>query len=251
MDRIIYTVANGANRVLDQQAVLSNNLANIGSTGFREQFINYRSVPVVAGDELSTRVSTVATTPGSNLEQGIMTETGRALDLAVTGEGWFSVQTPDGGEAFTRAGEFQVSLQGLLVNRDGYPVLSADNAPIEIPDRGTVTFSRDGTITALGAGDNPADIQVIGQIKLSNPEPAALQRGGDGYFRADPEALPFVASDPAVQMVSGFVEKSNVSAAGTMVALIENARRFEMQMKVIQDASGIEQNANSILSIGN
>ena len=250
MDRIIYTVANGANRVLDQQAVLSNNMANIGTTGFREQLVNYRSVPLVSGDGLSTRVATVATTPGSNLEPGIMTETGRALDLAVTGDGWFSVQTPDG-EAFTRGGEFQVSPQGLLVNRDGYPVLSADNAPIEIPDRGTVTFSGDGTITALGAGDNPADIQVLGQIKLANPQAAALRRGDDGYFRADPDIQPFVPADPAVRMVSGFVEKSNVSAAETMVALIENARRFEMQMKVVQDAGSIAQNANSILSIGN
>jgi len=250
MDRIIYTAANGANRVLDQQAVLSNNMANLGTAGFREQLSNYRSVPLVSEVGLPTRVSTVATTPGSNLEQGVMTETGRALDLAITGEGWFSVQTPDG-EASTRAGEFQVSPQGLLVNRDGYPVLSADNAPIEIPDRGTVTFSGDGTITALGAGDNPADIQIIGQIKLANLQPAALQRGDDGYFRADPQVQPAVQADPAVRMVSGFVEKSNVNAAENMVALIENARRFEMQMKVIQDAGSNAQQANSILSVGN
>src|SRR5690606_16449071 len=99
MDRIIYTAANGANRVLDQQAVLSNHMANLGTAGFREQLSNYRSVPLVSEVGLPTRVSTVATTPGSNLEQGVMTETGRALDLAITGEGWFSVQTPDG-EAF-------------------------------------------------------------------------------------------------------------------------------------------------------
>lgn len=250
MDRIIYTVANGANRVLDQQAVLSNNMANINTTGFREQMLNYRAVPVVAEQGLPTRVSTVATTPGSNMRQGVMAETGRALDLAVTGDGWFSVQTP-AGEAYTRAGEFDVNAQGMLVNRDGYLVMSADNMPIEIPERGTVTFSGDGTITALGAGDNPADIQNIGQIKLVNPQPAALQRGDDGYFRADPAVQPFVPADPAVRMVSGFVEKSNVSAAETMVALIENSRRFEMQMKVIRDAGSNAQQANSILSIGN
>src|SRR5690606_38321618 len=103
MDRIIYTAANGANRVLDQQAVLTNNMANIGTTGFRQQLLNYRSVPVVSEQGLPTRVSTVTATPGSNMEQGVMAETGRALDVAVTGEGWFSVQTPDG-EAYTRAG---------------------------------------------------------------------------------------------------------------------------------------------------
>lgn len=248
MDRIIYTAANGANRVLDQQTVLSNNMANVNTTGFRAQLLNYRSVPVVAEQGLPTRVSTVASTPGSSFEQGVMAETGRALDLAITGDGWFSVQTPDG-EAYTRGGEFGVNPQSLLVNRDGYPVMSADNMPIEIPDRGTVTFSSDGTITALGAGDNPADIQVLGQLKLVNPELAAMQRGDDGYFRTDPNVQPFAAADPAVRVLSGFVEKSNVSPAETMVALIENARRFEMQMKVIQDAGSNAQQANSILSI--
>src|SRR5690606_24660171 len=99
MDRLVYTAVNGANRVLDQQAVLTNNLANVGTAGFREQLINCRSVPVMAEQGLPPRVSTVATTPGSNRRPGIMTETGRALDVAITGDGWFSVQTPNG-EAF-------------------------------------------------------------------------------------------------------------------------------------------------------
>lgn len=250
MDRIIYTAANGANRVLDQQAVLTNNMANIGTTGFREQLLNYRSVPVVSEQGLPTRVSTVATTPGSNMQQGVMAETGRALDVAITGEGWFSVQTPNG-EAFTRAGEFEVNSDSMLVNRDGYLVMSADNMPIEIPDRGIVTITGDGTIAALGAGDNPNDIQNVGQLKLVSPQRAALVRGDDGYFRADPNVQPFVPADPNIRVVSGFVEKSNVSAAETMVSLIENARRFEMQMKVIRDAGSNAQQANSILSAGN
>ncbi|HLU18539.1 MAG TPA: flagellar basal body rod protein FlgF [Pusillimonas sp.] len=250
MDRLVYTAVNGANRVLDQQAVLTNNLANVGTAGFREQLINYRSVPVMAEQGLPTRVSTVATTPGSNMRPGIMTETGRALDVAITGDGWFSVQTPNG-EAFTRAGEFSINTEGMLVNRDGYLVMSADNVPIQIPDRGIVTITGDGTITAIGAGDNPNDIQNVAQLKLSKPQENALIRGADGYFRANPDIEPFVPANPDVRVVSGYIENSNVSAAETMVALIENARRFEMQMKVIRDASSIAQDANSILSAGN
>lgn len=250
MDRIIYTAANGANRVLDHQTVLSNNLANVNTTGFRSQLANYRSVPVVAEQGLPTRVSTVTTTPGSNFQQGVMAETGRALDLAVAGEGWFSVQTPNG-EAYTRAGEFGVSPENLLVNRDGFPVMSADNMPIEVPDRGSLTFASDGSISALGAGDNPNDLQMLGQLKLVTPDAAALQRSDDGYFRVDPNVQPAVPANPNVRVLSGFVEKSNVSPAETMVALIENARRFEMQMNVIRDASSNAQQANSILSAGN
>ncbi len=245
MDRIIYTAAGGAARVLEQQAVISNNMANVSTTGFREQMAIYRSVPVVGQPGLPTRVSTITATPTSNFEQGVMAETGHALDLAVTGDGWFSVQTPEG-EAYTRAGELAVSQDNLLVTQQGYPVLSNDGGPIEIPERGSVSFSGDGQISALGAGDNPGDIQQLGQLKLVNPPVASMQRGDDGLYRlADGEAAP---ADPQVRMISGFVEKSNVNPAEAMVGMIANARRFEMQMKIIQDASSNAERANSILS---
>ncbi|NYT87067.1 flagellar basal-body rod protein FlgF [Pollutimonas harenae] len=246
MDRIIYTAAGGAARVLEQQSVISNNLANVNTAGFREQMAIYRSVPVVgAAPTLPTRVSTVTSTPASHLGQGVMVETGHALDAAITGDGWFSVQTPQG-EAYTRAGEFAVNEQNLLVTSQGYPVLSADGAPVEIPERGAVTFSGDGQISVLGAGDRPNDIQLIGQLKLVNPQPDGLLRGGDGLFRAaNGQAAP---ADPQVRMIAGFVEKSNVNPAEAMVGMIANARRFEMQMKVIQDASSNAERANSILS---
>src|SRR5690606_548231 len=223
MDRIIYTAAGGAARVLEQQAVISNNMVNVSTTGFREQMAIYRSVPVVGQPGLPTRVSTVTATLTCNFGQGVMAETGHALDLAVTGDGWFSVQTPQG-EAYTRAGELAVNQDNLLVNQQGYPVLSNDGGPIEIPERGSVSFSGDGQISALGAGDNPGDIQQLGQLKLVNPPAASMQRGDDGLFRlAGGEAA---QADPQVRMVSGFVEKSNVNPAEAMVGMIANARRF-------------------------
>lgn len=246
MDHLIYTAMSGASRTLEQQSVISNNMANISTTGFREQIAMYRAVPVVGqSTELQTRASTVTTTPGSMMGQGAMAETGYALDLAITGDGWFAVQTPEG-EAYTRAGDLSVSADNVLVTATGRPVLSADNAPIDVPERGSITFASDGTITALGAGDNPRDIQNLGQLKLVNPEPDALARGDDGLFRLpDGQAAP---ADPQVSIVAGFIEKSNVSPAQAMVGMIANARRFEMQMKMIQDASANAERANSILS---
>jgi len=245
MDRIVYTAAGGAARVLEQQAVISNNMANVSTAGFREQMAVYRSVPVVGQPGMPTRVATVASTPGSNFQQGTMMETGHALDAAIKGDGWFSVQTLQG-EAYTRAGEFAVNQQGLLVTQQGWPVLSVDGQPIAIPDRGMVTFSVDGQVSALGAGDNPKDIQLVGQLKLVNPPAATMARGDDGLFRVA-GGQPAQA-DPMVRIVPGFVEKSNVNAAEAMVGMIANARRFEMQMKVIQDASANAERANSILS---
>lgn len=245
MDRIIFTAMNGAQRLLEQQSAVSNNLANVNTTGFREQLAIQRAVPLQGGALFPTRVANATVTPGTRHEQGAMAETGHALDVAIRGEGWFAVQTPSG-EAYTRAGDFSVDANNMLVTKQGYPVLSADGAPIELPDRGAVTFSTDGQISALGAGDNPRDIQVLGQLKLVNPEMNTLERGADGWHRlADGNIAP---AAPEVSIAPGFVEKSNVNPAQAMVAMINNTRQFEMQMKIISDASTREEKANSILS---
>jgi len=246
MDRMIYTAAAGAARTLQTQAVMSNNLANVNTAGFREQLAANRAVPIVGQHMMDTRVSTVASTPGSHMRQGIMEETGHTLDVAIRGPGWFAVQTTQG-EAYTRAGEFAVNTENQLVMRhNGLPVLSADGAPMELPERGTLTITSDGTVSALGAGENPRDIQMVGQLRLVNPDASELARGDDGLFRmAQGDAAP---ADPTVTVVSGFVEKSNVSASEAMVGMIANARHFEMQMKVIRDAATNEERANSILS---
>ena len=177
--------------------------------------------------------------------QGAMAETGYALDLAISGDGWFAVQTPEG-EAYTRAGDLSVNPDNVLVTATGLPVLSNDNAIIDVPERGSVTFASDGTITALGAGDNPRDIQILGVLKLVNPDAETLVRGDDGLFRLQDGLV--APADPQVRIVAGFLEKSNVSPAKAMVGLIANARRFEMQMKMIQDASTNAERANTILS---
>lgn len=245
MDRIVYTAASGASRVLEHQSIVSNNLANAATAGFREELAIYRAVPLQGHNSLPTRVSTAAASTASSYQQGGMAETGHALDLAIRGEGWFAVQTPDG-EAYTRAGEFGVSVDNLLVTQSGLPVLSAENAPIEIPERGTLTFSDDGQISVIGAGDNPNDVQNIGQVKMVNPPTEQLVRGEDGLFRLPGgEAAP---ADPGVRLVSGFVERSNVNPAEAMVTMIANARLFEMQMRVIQEAKTNADRGNSILS---
>lgn len=247
MDRILYTAANGAARVLEQQAVIANNMANVTTTGFRRQMALYRSVPVQGhAGELPTRVSTIASTPGSQFRHGILAETGRALDAAIAGEGWFTVQTSNG-EAYTRAGEFAVNDRNELVTTRGLPVLSANGQPIKVPGRGNITLTADGQVTVSGIGGDPRNIQRIGQLKLVNPPIEQLERGGDGLFRVTGKQP--AEADPAVRIIPGAIEKSNVNPAEAMVAMISNARQFEMQMKVIESTNANEKRANSILSI--
>jgi flagellar basal-body rod protein FlgF len=118
---------------------------------------------------------------------------------------------------------------------------------VEVPERGALTFSSDGRISVLGAGERPGDIQALGRLKLVNPPVSGLLRGADGLFRTvDGQPAP---ADEQVRVLAGFIERSNVSPAQAMVGLISNARQFEMQMKVIQDAGVNAERANSILAL--
>lgn len=251
MDRVIYTVANGAGRTAENQAVLTNNLANTGTTGFREQLAMYRSVPVNDGTSLPTRVATVTTTPGSNFALGPLQSTGRELDVALSGEGWLAIQTPQG-EAYTRAGSLEVGVNGVLQTATGLAVLSDQDGLLEVPEQAALTIASDGTVTALGAGDAPNNLLNLGRLKMVSPPEAQLVRGDDGLFRlaaqADGTPAPPEPADPALRLATGVLEGSNVSAAGAMVAMIENARRFEMQMQVVHEANKNAERANGLLS---
>ncbi|GAB1849451.1 flagellar basal body rod protein FlgF [Achromobacter xylosoxidans] len=252
MDRIIYTAMNGAARITEHQAALSNNMANVNTPGFREQIALYRSVPVNDGVSLPTRVSTVASTPRNNFEMGNMQTTGRDLDVALaSSNGWIAVQTPQG-EAYTRAGSLQVGVNGLLQTSLGQPVMSDQNGIIDVPDQAALTITSDGTITAIGAGDAPNNILTLGRIKLANPPEAQLVHGDDGVFRLAPvngQPAPPVPADPSLRVLSGVLEGSNTNPMAAMVGMIENARRFEQQMQVVQQADRNAERANGILSV--
>lgn len=249
MDRIIYTAANGAMRTLEQQAALSNNMANVNTSGFRAQMSMYRAVPIVGAAGQDTRVLTATADSASLFEQGAMTQTGRPMDIAIEGPGWIAVRAADGSEGYTRSGSLHVNPQGQLTTITGQLVLDDGGQPIDIPERGKISFNKLGTINVLGAGDRPRDITALGQIKLVNPDPQTLVRGNDGLFRVKNEQgqVGAAPADPGVRIISKTLEGSNVNSAQVMVGLIENARRFEMQMKIISDANQNEQKANSIL----
>jgi flagellar basal-body rod protein FlgF len=247
MDRMIYIGMGGAKQAMEQQASVANNMANVSTPGFRAQINNYRAVPVT-GDEMATRAMVVATTPGADMRSGPLMQTGRSLDVAVRGDGWLAVQTPNGGEAYTRVGNLQVGAEGQLMTMDSLPLLG-DAGPVVVPPGSSLTVAADGVITALGAGDPAVGASEVGRLKLVNPAAGDLVRGDDGLFRmragvAAPQA------DPGVRLLSGTLEGSNVNAVEAMVDMIANARRFEMQMKTLQTAESNDQQANKLLAHG-
>ena len=238
MDRLIYLSMSGAKATMQRQELISHNLANASTNGFRAELTALRSVPV-QGDGASTRAFVLETTPGYSAEPGPVSATGRNLDVAMKGNAWLAVQGLDGTEAYTRAGSLDVNAEGQLVTRNGLTVLG-DGGPISVPANAQVLVGGDGTLTATVGNGRP---QGIGRLKLVTPE-APLTRGTDGLFRAA-DALP---ADATARLQDGALEGSNVSPVEAMVAMISAARQFEQQMKMVQSAQEKEQAATKLLS---
>jgi flagellar basal-body rod protein FlgF len=244
MDRLIYTAMTGANAAANRQAILSHNLANASTNGFRAQLETYRAVPL-RGDGATTRVFAVESTAGFSDKPGPATRTGRNLDAMNMGNSYFAVQGLDGNEAYTRNGQFEVNVDGTLVSGNGLTMLSSDGSPISVPQGAEVSISNDGTITAK-VGTQPAN--SIGRLKLATPTADdPLKRGDDALFHTlsgDP-----MPNDDTARVQVGVLEGSNVNAIETMVGMIQTARQFEVQTRLMQTAESNDRSAGQLLSM--
>lgn len=251
MDRAIYTAMGAANAALNRQAVTANNLANASTTGFRAQLMAYRAVPV-NGPSDPTRTLVTESTPWNDTTMGAVHQTDRDLDVALPQDGWLAVQLPDGNEAYTRDGNIEVNSEGEL-QVHGMPLLG-DGGPISVPPQSQITIAPDGTLSALGAGDEPKALAQVGQVKIVKADATSLQMGDDGLFHpgssaAASSAAPLPA-DPTLRLMPGMLESSNVSPVKTMVDMIATARSFDMHMKIISTVDDNEKSANQLLTLG-
>ncbi|QBE64829.1 flagellar basal-body rod protein FlgF [Pseudoduganella lutea] len=246
MDRLIYTAMTGARHILDQQATTSNNLANATTVGFRAQLDAFRAVPVVS-EGMPTRTFVVDNTVGSDFRAGPMETTGRPMDAAIRGEGWFTVQSADGSEAYTRNGSFKVSENGLLQTSNGL-TLQGEGGPIAVPPNTEISIAADGTVSGIDASQVQAGpSNIIGRLKLVNPPVAGLVRGDDGLFRQ--QSGEPAAADQAVRVADGCLELSNVNPVDAMVNMITLARSFETQMSLLKNAENNAAKAAQILAL--
>ncbi|WP_227817438.1 flagellar basal-body rod protein FlgF [Nitrogeniibacter aestuarii] len=246
MDKLIYIAMTGAKHTLGQQAAVSHNLANADSTGFREEMHRFRSVDVT-NSPLPSRAFVVDASVATNFSEGPIKFTGRTYDVAIQGRGFFAVQGADGAEGYTRDGSFQLSPEGVLLTRSGRPVIG-DGGPITIPPDNEIVIGKDGSISAIPATGDKNAVNVVGRLKLVNPDEATLERGEDGLFRVAGGAP--APLDENVQVAGGYLEGSNVNVVDQMTNMISVQRQFEMQMQVLRRAESNDQTATKILSVG-
>jgi len=248
MNPALWAAKTGLDAQQTRMAVVSNNLANVNTTGFKKsravfEDLLYQNVRQVGGAtsqdtqapsgmSLGTGVRVVATE--KTYTQGSLNQTGNALDLAISGRGFFQVLLPDGTLAYTRAGDFQMNNQGQLVTSSGYAVQPGINIP---QGAQSITVGNDGVVSVLLAGAS-APTQV-GQVQLADfVNPAGLQPRGENLLVESASSGSAQTGNPGLSglgtLNQGMVESSNVNVVEEMVNMIETQRAYEMNTKAIQ-----------------
>lgn len=238
MDEMIFLAMTGAKQTEIAQSINSNNLANVSTTGFRADLHAFTSVPI-EGPGVEARVNAVVESYNTDFSSGAIATTGRDLDIAIQSEGFIAVQTADGGEAYTRAGDLHVESGGLLTTGAGHLVMG-DGGPVAIPPSSSLLIGRDGTISVQALGQTADTLAIVDRIKLVKPDIKDLEKGDDGLLRLKGGGS--ADADAGVTLTSGALEQSNVNVAKTLVNMIELARQYEMQINVIKTS---EENADA------
>lgn len=240
--------------------VIANNLANVNTNAFKSQRAEFQdlmyqtvrasgaasggsaSVPEPAQIGLGSRFSASST----SFNPGSIQATGNATDLAIAGEGFFQIELPDGGTAYTRDGSFKVDANGLMVTADGYTL----QPNITIPNGATaLTITGNGTVTALIPGSD--DPTVLGNIEIATfANPAGLMRVGQNLFKAGGASGAPVTSEPGQQgtgtLQQRFLEGSNVQIVEEMVRMITAQRAYEINSKMVTTSDDMLSIANGL-----
>jgi flagellar basal-body rod protein FlgF len=226
---------NGAKQVQLHQATNTNNLANASTTGFRADFDAFNSL-AVKGPGHESRIYNQDERSGIDFSSGALQQTGRELDIAVSGNGFIAIQAPDGTRAYTRAGDLHTTSTGLLETGAGHPVMGNDG-PIALPPFEKLEVGADGTISIRPVGQEATTLATIDRINLINAGPEDLVKDEDGLLRAVPGVS--LEADASVTVISGVLESSNVNTVAELLDMIELTRNFEMNVKMMQ---AIEEN---------
>lgn len=247
MNQALWVAKTGLDAQQTRMSVVSNNLANTNTTGFKRDRASFEDLlyqqvrqpggatsaqtQLPSGLQLGTGVRVVSTS--KDFEQGNPQQTGRALDVMVNGRGFFEVQMPDGTSAYTRDGSFQINSQGELVTNSGYAIQPG----IQVPEGAqSLTIGTDGTVSVQVAGSAAA--LEIGSLTLTDfINPSGLQARGENLYTETAASGPAQNGTPGLNglgtTVQASLEGSNVNVVEELVSMIETQRAYEMNAKAI------------------
>ncbi|GBD95542.1 MAG TPA: flagellar basal-body rod protein FlgG [Nitrospirae bacterium] len=260
MDRALFIAATGMEAQRINIDVISNNLANVNTGGFKKsradfQELLYQSIRTAGavsaeGTEVPTGIQIgLGVKPAAVQKiftQGDFVSTGNDLDLVIEGKGFFQVSTPDGEIAYTRSGAFKLDSEGKIVNSDGYAMEPSITIPSNTLE---LSITPDGTVSVLQAGSNTTS--EVGQIEIAQfINPGGLKALGKNLFSPTGSSGDAATGNPGSEGLGainqGFLEMSNVNVVEEMVNMIISQRAYELNSKAIQTADEMLQLANNI-----
>jgi flagellar basal-body rod protein FlgF len=245
VDRLIWTAVSGMNASMARQRVIASNMANTQTPGFRAEVMAHSPL-TLDGKTIEVRTFNSAEVSGAQMDQGAMHHTGRALDVAVNGDGLIAVQATDGSEAYTRRGDLSLSPSGLLVNGDGVPALGNDG-PISIPPGSDVTVGQDGAVLARNKADPAAPAVQLDRIKIVSWRGSQIAKGIDGLFRVTGGGV--LPADLEARLLPETLEQSNVKPAQVLVEMVEAQRLFDMRTKLVATAKELDEGGASLMRL--
>ena len=227
MERGLFIAASGMLAAQVRQDVIANNLANATTPGFKGDVVVQHAFGDLLLKDALTGDPVGPLTEGTQVDRvvvdsrgGSLRNTQNPLDLAISGDGWFSVQT-QGGVAYTRNGTFTTNSQGQIVTAQGEPVLGTDGRPIVVDTRQTIAIARDGRVLS--------GTTQVGQLAVTALRDGSLRKMGDNLVSGTPDP-----QAPVGLVAQGYLETSNVNSVKQMVELIVNMRTFEAGQKTIR-----------------
>ena len=246
MDRLVYTALSGLKGQMDAQATIANNIANASTIGFRADRVNFERL-MIKGEGLDSRQPSAETVVDMDRRAGTVVQTGRELDIAITGDNWLAVQAPDGSEAYTRRGDLRIAPSGVLETGDGFPVMGS-GGPITVPPHDKIMIAEDGTISIVAPGADPSQPpQAIDQLKLVSDQGSKTVKGLDNLLHVrGGGALP---ADLEARVQTGSLEQSNVNLTQALVDMIENQRSYEVQANLLREAKSMDESAASLMRV--
>jgi len=257
MDQSLMIAKTGLDAQQRRMSVISNNLANANTTGFKQDRLVFEDMlyqtirqpgaqsssntQLPSGLMIGTGVRVVATEKMHT--QGNIVQTDNALDMAIQGRGFFQILMPDGGLSYTRDGTFQIDSTGQIVMSNGYALEPAITIP---QDTLSVTIGSDGAVSILQPGQSSPS--VIGNIELADfVNPTGLQAIGENLYKETGASGGVVTGTPGLtglgSLVSGALETSNVNVVTELINMIETQRAYEMNSKAISTADQMLQYA--------
>lgn len=243
MDKLVYTAASGLKAHMASQAAIANNMANASTIGFRADRVVFDRLSL-EGSAFDTRTSVAEQVVDADRRAGTVMQTGRPLDVAVTGEAWLSVQAADGTEAYSRRGDLRVAATGVLETGDGFLVMGS-GGPITIPPAQSISIAPDGTISIVPPGGDANTPQVIDTLKLVSAKGTVTVKGLDNLLHVKGGGV--LPQDLDAKLSSGALEGSNVNMTEALVDMIENQRAYEVQANLMKEAKTMDESAASLM----